>query len=178
GSVSLKSADPFEHPLIDPATLSSQFDRSALREALKASSRFLATTAWKDYVIESAGGLPDGSSDEEIDEYITQTAIVAFHGVGTAAMSPKNASYGAVDPDLLVKGAVGLRVIDASVLPHLPSAHTQAPVYIVAERAADLIKTAWKDRLDFVVFQQSDVFVDRGQDVLVEMGNSTSSYAL
>lgn len=63
-----------------------------------------------------------------------------MHALGTAAMSPKNANYGVVDPDLRVKGAAGLRIVDASVLPKAPSAHTQAPVYIIAERASELIK--------------------------------------
>ncbi|KAL0954178.1 hypothetical protein HGRIS_005309 [Hohenbuehelia grisea] len=56
-------------------------------------------------------------------------------------MFPKNAQYGVVDPDLRAKGIHGLRVIDASVIPIVPSAHTQPPVYFIAERGADLIKT-------------------------------------
>ncbi|KAJ7362644.1 hypothetical protein DFH08DRAFT_683711, partial [Mycena albidolilacea] len=50
---------------------------------------------------------------------------------------------GVVDPDLLIKGAQVLRIIDASVFPRIPSAHTQAATYAVAERAADLIKQMW-----------------------------------
>ncbi|KAJ7027479.1 hypothetical protein C8F04DRAFT_1122203 [Mycena alexandri] len=59
-------------------------------------------------------------------------------------MSAKNAKYGVVDSDLLVKGAAGLRIIDASVMPFVPSAHTQAAVYVIAERGADLVKEAWQ----------------------------------
>jgi choline dehydrogenase-like flavoprotein len=58
-------------------------------------------------------------------------------------MSARKAGYGVVNPDLLVKGARGLRVIDASVFPYVPSAHTQAATYVIAERGSDLIKAAW-----------------------------------
>ncbi|KAF9447314.1 hypothetical protein P691DRAFT_802593, partial [Macrolepiota fuliginosa MF-IS2] len=53
--------------------------------------------------------------------------------------------WGVVDPDLLVKHVSGLRIVDASILPYIPSAHTQVPVYVVAERAADMIKSKWND---------------------------------
>ncbi|KAF8168596.1 hypothetical protein K438DRAFT_1730485 [Mycena galopus ATCC 62051] len=59
-------------------------------------------------------------------------------------MSPKGASFGVVDPDLVVKGISGLRIADSSILLTVfnDAAHTQVPVYIVGERAADLIKIA------------------------------------
>ncbi|GLB35186.1 putative aryl-alcohol oxidase [Lyophyllum shimeji] len=56
----------------------------------------------------------------------------------------RDAAHGVVDPDFRVKGLDGIRIVDASVLPYVSSAHTQAPVYIFAERAADLIKTDWQ----------------------------------
>lgn len=65
-----------------------------------------------------------------------------MHALGTAAMSAEDAKDGVVNPDLRVKGAAGLRIVDASVLPKAPSGHTQAPVYIIAERAAELILQA------------------------------------
>ncbi|KXN93017.1 Oxygen-dependent choline dehydrogenase [Leucoagaricus sp. SymC.cos] len=55
-------------------------------------------------------------------------------------MSPEGASWGVVDPDFRVKGTTGLRVVDGSVLPFVPSAHTQTPIYAFAERAADVIR--------------------------------------
>ncbi|TFY80887.1 hypothetical protein EWM64_g3125 [Hericium alpestre] len=65
------------------------------------------------------------------------------HAVGTAGMSPYGASYGVVDPDLHVKGVTGLRIIDASIVPFVPSAHTMAPTYIIAERGAEFVKEEW-----------------------------------
>ncbi|KAF7375554.1 Choline dehydrogenase, mitochondrial [Mycena sanguinolenta] len=52
-------------------------------------------------------------------------------------------AFGVVDPDLVVKGISGLRIADASILPIVPSAHTQVPTYIVGERAADLVKATY-----------------------------------
>ena len=57
-------------------------------------------------------------------------------------MSAYGAPYGVVDPDLRVKGTAGLRVVDASVIPRVPTAHTQGPIYLFAEVAADFIKLA------------------------------------
>jgi choline dehydrogenase-like flavoprotein len=54
-------------------------------------------------------------------------------------MSARDASYGVVDPDLRVKNTVGLRVVDASILPRVPSTHPQGLIYAIAERAAALI---------------------------------------
>jgi choline dehydrogenase len=58
-------------------------------------------------------------------------------------MAPNGAPYGVVDPDLRVKGLIGLRIVDLSVVPYIPAGHTQAGTYIIAERGADLIKEAW-----------------------------------
>ncbi|KAJ7843447.1 hypothetical protein B0H14DRAFT_2778803 [Mycena olivaceomarginata] len=59
-------------------------------------------------------------------------------------MSARDASYGVVNSDLLVKGASGLSIIDASILPFVTSAHTQAAAYVVGERGADLVKERWR----------------------------------
>ncbi|KAG6890055.1 hypothetical protein C0995_012513 [Termitomyces sp. Mi166 len=132
--------------VVSPASryLTSEFDIFAMREAVKGASRFLAAPAWKDYVIGPAGGLANATTDELLDGYIRQNTGSPAHPVGTAAMSAKNASFGVVDPDLQVKGVSGLRIVDASVMPFITAGHTQAPVYIIAERAADLIKENWK----------------------------------
>ncbi|KAK0481456.1 aryl-alcohol oxidase-like protein [Armillaria novae-zelandiae] len=143
GTVKLNSSDPLDPPLIDPAYLSSQFDVFAMVEAVKSSKRFLSASVWEGYVLEAYGDLVNATTDEALEEYVRENTGTAAHPVGTASMSPRFAEYGVVDPDLLVKGVSGLRVVDASIFPFVPAGHTQVPTYIIAERAADLIKAKW-----------------------------------
>ncbi|KIK52485.1 hypothetical protein GYMLUDRAFT_233428 [Collybiopsis luxurians FD-317 M1] len=147
GSVSLNTSDPLAPPLIDFQLLSSEFDMFVLRSAIRSSMRFLGSSSWTDVIISPPANLstanPDEISDDELDQYIRANALGVFHPVSTAAMTARNASWGVVNPDLKVKGVNGLRVIDSSVLPIIPAAHTQAPTYIIAERGADLIKETW-----------------------------------
>jgi choline dehydrogenase-like flavoprotein len=76
--------------------------------------RLFKASAWKDYIIAPIVDL-ENSSDDELDEYIRNSVRSTSHLVGTAAMSAEDARYGVVDPDLRVKGASRLRIIDASV---------------------------------------------------------------
>lgn len=138
GLVKLASPDPFAAPIIDPKYLTTNFDKVALREAVRATKRFAAAKAWSDYVVGPWGGL-SATDDAGIDAYVRQQSTTVFHPVGTAAMSARGANYGVVDPDFKLKGAAGVRIVDASVWPFVPNAHTQGPVYLLAERAADLI---------------------------------------
>ncbi|KAF8066493.1 aryl-alcohol oxidase precursor [Lyophyllum atratum] len=140
GSVTLNSSDPFAAPLINPNFLSSEPDISIMREGIHAARRFAAAPAWADYIVSSTN---NATTDAELDEFIRGSASSFFHPVGTSSMSPRGAGHGVVDPDLRVKGVVGLRVVDASVLPVVPAAHTQAATYVFAERASDLIKSVW-----------------------------------
>ncbi|KAJ3807127.1 hypothetical protein F5876DRAFT_48673 [Lentinula aff. lateritia] len=140
GSIALNSSNPLEYPLINFNLFSTTFDRFVVREAFRNTKKFLAAHSWDGYILSSP---TNATTDEELDEYINQNAATENHPVGTAAMSSKSTAYGVVNPDLRVKGLSGLRIVDASIFPRLPAAHTQVPVYIVAERAADLIKDAW-----------------------------------
>ncbi|KAH9477942.1 Pyranose dehydrogenase 1 [Psilocybe cubensis] len=142
GSVTLNSADRFGQPNIDLGYYTSEFDINAMVQAIKLAQQFYNTTAFKGYINQQLNP-PVGSTDEQLKAYIRGATTSVWHGIGTASMSPKGANYGVVDPDLRVKSATGLRIVDASVIPLIPVAHTQAPVYVVAERASDLIKKAW-----------------------------------
>jgi choline dehydrogenase-like flavoprotein len=130
-------------------------------EAVKTAKRFLSGEAWKGYVLEPYGQLATANTDEEIAKYVRDTSSTVFHVTGTASMSPKGANWGVVDPDLKVKGVEGLRIVDGSVIvspflfnfgriswkvlqPFVPSAHTQGPIYMFGERAADIIKAEYK----------------------------------
>ncbi|KAJ6591127.1 hypothetical protein DFH09DRAFT_1138685 [Mycena vulgaris] len=144
GNVQLRSSDPFDPPLIDVASLNTDFDIFGLREAVKMTHRFLNASAWQEYILKPFSNLEFGATDDEIETYLRQNAAPNGHIVGTASMSAKGAHYGVVDPDLTVKGVKGLRIVDASVLPYLPTGFTMTTTYIVAERASDMIKAAWK----------------------------------
>ncbi|KAJ7745961.1 alcohol oxidase [Mycena olivaceomarginata] len=135
GSVTLQSNNPFDPPLIDLGLLKTDFDIFTAREAIKRAYRFVQAPVWRDYIIAPTTDLSNLSTDA-LDEFIRNGAAPAAHLVSTAAMSAKDASYGVVNPDLLVKGASGLSIIDASILPFVTSAHTQAAAYVVGEKGS------------------------------------------
>ena len=83
---------------------------------------------------------PGSSSDDDIDEHIRATAITLHHPAGTCKMGSDRDPDAVVDPQLRVRGVDHLRVIDASVMPDLISANINAPVMMIAEKAADMIR--------------------------------------
>ncbi|KAG6889602.1 hypothetical protein C0995_016128 [Termitomyces sp. Mi166 len=143
GTLKLASSDPFEAPLIDPALLKEESDRIIMREAIKHALAFTKAPIWDGYIVAPSGGLENATTDEKIDEYISAAASTFFHPTSTLSMSAKGAKNGVVDPDLRVKNVLGLRVVDASVFPFIPTGHTSSAVYAVAERAADIIKAEY-----------------------------------
>jgi 4-pyridoxate dehydrogenase len=76
-------------------------------------------------------------TDDQIDAFIRRTALTAHHPAGTCRMGSDEAAP--LDPELRVRGVEGLRVVDASAMPDLVSAHINACVLMMAEKAADLI---------------------------------------
>lgn len=144
GSISLNSKDPFDPPLIDMGILTHPYDLLALKEGISAIRKFLAASTFAEWNLSLAYPFKDDSTDEEIEQAIRNVAASNVHPVGTAAMSPKEADYGVVDPDLRVKKVAGLRIVDASVMPFITCSHTQAAVYAIAERASDMIAASWR----------------------------------
>ncbi|KAJ7164502.1 aryl-alcohol oxidase [Mycena filopes] len=142
GSVTINSSNPLDPPLIDPAFFTSEFDLYVAREAIKKAQHFVTAPVWRDYILAQTVDMSNFTT-EQLNQFIRGSAASINHPVGTAGMAARGAPYGVVDPDLRVKGTRGLAVIDASVLPIVPSAHTQAATYVVAERGADLVKARW-----------------------------------
>ncbi|KAF4833698.1 Dehydrogenase xptC [Colletotrichum tropicale] len=138
GTVSITSSDPFAPPAIDPRYFSHPYDGQVLVESLRFNRELLATEPIE--ALGAAETLPGTTteSDADILNFIKGVTSTEYHYVGTCAMLPK-ALGGVVDAELKVYGVDGLRVVDASIMPLLPSAHTQATVYAIAEKAADII---------------------------------------
>ena len=80
------------------------------------------------------------TSDEALLDYARKTGNTGYHVIGTCSMGPANNRMAVVDAELRVHGLTGLRVVDASVMPLMPSANTFAATLMVAEKAADMIK--------------------------------------
>ncbi|KAF8994720.1 aryl-alcohol oxidase [Cyathus striatus] len=144
GFVSLRTNNSFDNPLINPSYLTADTDLLLMKEAIYSAQRLFAGPAWK-YIIQLPQGEFANATDERgLENFIRNTSAPVFHAVGTCSMSPKGAHYGVVEPNLLLKSAKGLRIVDASVMPFIPCGHTQAPTYAIAERAAELIKQTWQ----------------------------------
>jgi choline dehydrogenase len=102
--------------VIDLGILTEEIDVAILREGLRSLRRLYSSPAFKDSVFGTALPASNVTTDEDLDAYIRSVASPWLHGIGTAAMSPKGANWGVVDPDFRVKGTKGLRIVDASVL--------------------------------------------------------------
>ncbi|TFK19462.1 aryl-alcohol oxidase [Coprinopsis marcescibilis] len=140
GTVKIRSNNPFDAPIIDPGYLSHPFDLEAFVEGGRIAKRFFGAPAWNGFIVAPVTPDPDTTPLADFHQFIRNNTITTVHPTGTAAMSARNARNGVVDPDLRVKGVRGLRVADASVFPYITTGHTQAAVYALAERAADLIR--------------------------------------
>lgn len=139
GSVTIQNSNPFDYPSIDIGLLAEKIDVSILREGFRSMRRLLSAPAFQGSVFGSVNPPANVTSDEDLEDFLRNAGSSADHPVGSASMSPKGANWGVVDPDFRVKGTTGLRVVDASIIPFLPSGHTQVPVYGFAEWASIVI---------------------------------------
>ncbi|HZZ60924.1 MAG TPA: GMC family oxidoreductase N-terminal domain-containing protein [Roseiarcus sp.] len=137
GTVRLASADPKGPPLIDPNYWAEPYDRECALRGLRLARDILRQPALKPFVL--AERLPGDNlkSDEELSEYAYRSCKTDHHPVGTCAMGIGPEAV--VTPDLRLRGIEGLRIVDASVMPFIPSCNTNAPTIMVAEKAADMI---------------------------------------
>ncbi|RUZ21092.1 MULTISPECIES: choline dehydrogenase [unclassified Mesorhizobium] len=139
GSVKLASSDPVAAPLIHQNFLSSQRDWQSLRAGFRVARNLASQPSMTPFVGAEFFPGPKCESDEEIDEHIRKTSITVHHPAGTCRMGVDAESV--VDPELRVRGIAGLRVVDASVMPDLVCGNINAAVIMIAEKAADLIRS-------------------------------------
>jgi 4-pyridoxate dehydrogenase len=140
GEVALASADPRAPVRIRQNFLSSDNDKRTIRDGLKLVRRMAQTPPLADFVARELKPGPGVASDAELDAYIRATAATAHHPLGTCKMGPASDTMAVVDLELRVRGVEGLRVVDASVMPDLVGGNINAPVIMIAEKAADMIR--------------------------------------
>ena len=146
GTVRLAHADPASAPLIDPNYWSDPHDKAMALKGLRLAREILRAPALRRYVQSEV--LPGSrlETDQELFEYACANAKTDHHPVGTCRMGQENDPDSVVTPDLRLIGLRGLRVVDASVMPFVPSCNTNAPTIMVAEKAADMIIQSRQER--------------------------------
>jgi choline dehydrogenase len=143
GSVHIASADPRAAPAIRYNYLATENDRRVMVDGLKLVRRIAATPPLLDYVVAEEYPGPGVRSDADLLAFCREAGDTVFHPTSTCRMGTDGRAV--VDPQLRVQGVERLRVVDASVMPAVPSGNINAAVIAVAEKAADLIAASGRD---------------------------------
>ena len=138
GTVRLASRDPLAAPSIQPNYLSAEIDRRYAVASLRYARRLAATRALAPYLSEEYRPGPAARSDDELLAFARQYGQTIFHPSGTCKMGSD--AMAVVDAQLRVRGIAGLRVVDCSIMPTLVSGNTHAPVVMIGEKAAAMIR--------------------------------------
>ena len=136
GSVTLATSNPLDAPLIDPNYLSEPNDLRVQIEHVKWNIDVLNAKPFDK--IRDGAVQPEFRDDREIETFIRQNASTIWHPTGTCRMGAER--HAVVDPKLKVHGIEGLSICDASVMPTMTSGNINAPVIMIAEKGADLIR--------------------------------------
>ena len=135
GEVTLSSSDPLSSPTIQPNFLSHKDDLDQLVKGGEIAFKLLKDTALSKFI--KRNGLPYNRNSESLIDHIKKTLETVYHPVGTCKMGKDSLSV--VNHKLQVYGISSLRVVDASIMPSIVSGNTNAPVYMIAEKASDMI---------------------------------------
>ncbi|MGG5809472.1 GMC family oxidoreductase [Falsiroseomonas sp. CW058] len=140
GWVRARSTDVFEDPEINPNYLSDPMDIRVHLGGMRLIRRMLATPELAPYLERETLPGPQAQTDDELLDFAKRNGSTTYHLIGTARMGPETDPTAVVDDRLRVHGLQALRVVDASVMPSMPSANTYATTLMIAERAADFIR--------------------------------------
>ena len=138
GYIKLRSVNPHAHPIIQPNVVATENDRRVMRESIRMTRDVFRQPAMAHFVEEELAPSSRLQSDDEIDAYIRESAATCYHPAGTARMGTDAMSV--LDNEMRVHGVEGLRVVDASAMPQIVSGNTNAPVTMMAEKAADMVR--------------------------------------
>jgi choline dehydrogenase len=137
GRIALASRDPFQAPLIEPNYLAEPADLEVLVAGVKLARRIAQAEAFAPYRGQEYCPGATAQCDEAIGEFLRNTVETIYHPVGTCRMGSDQRAV--VDARLRVRDVAGLRVVDASIMPTIVGGNTNAPVIMIAEKAADMI---------------------------------------
>jgi choline dehydrogenase len=140
GYVRARSTDAFENPEIQPNYLSSEMDQRSLIGGMKLARRLFHAPPLAPYFDRETSPSSEIRSDDELLDFARQKGTTVYHMTGTARMGARSDPSAVVDPQLRVHGLQGLRVADASIMPSMPSANTNATTLMIAEKASDMIR--------------------------------------
>lgn len=137
GSVHITTPDPSAQPVIDPNYLSAEADKIVAVRAIRLARDIAGQSAMGNYHPTEIKPGEAYQSDEDLAKVAGEIGTTIFHPVGTCRMGVDDQAV--VGPDLCVKGVSGLRVVDASIMPTIPSGNTNSPTIMIAEKAAEMI---------------------------------------
>jgi choline dehydrogenase len=137
GRIRIKSADPMQHPSIQPNYLSTELDRRVAVAGIKVARRIAAAPSLAPHITEEFVPGPTYQRDEELLEAARLYSQTIYHPTSTCRMGRDDRAV--VDARLRVHGIEGLRVVDASIMPEIVSGNTNAPTIMIAEKGADMI---------------------------------------
>lgn len=141
GWVRLASSNPLDKPLINPNYLGTEDDLQRLVNAVKLARQIFTTRAFSPWVAEELMPGRDITTDDQLQAFVRQKADSYHHHAGSCKMGVDEMAV--VGPELRVRGVEGLRIADASVMPAVTSGNCHAGIVMIAEKCADLIKTAY-----------------------------------
>lgn len=139
GSVTLRSANPADNAMINPNFLGHPDDLRTEIAALRYGREILASRPMSDTIAREILPGPDKQTDAELEEFCKRTVKTNYHPVGTCRMGVDSDPTSVVDPELRVRGLSNLRVFDASIMPNLISANTNAPTMAIADKAVSMM---------------------------------------
>jgi choline dehydrogenase len=137
GVLEIKSIDPYSDPRIVPNYLCEELDQKTLVSGVKMLREIYQQPAFKSLFDKEMLPGPSASNDDDILNFARNSGGTVFHPSGTCRMGSDEISV--VDPDLNVRGIGGLRIVDASIIPKMPSGNINASVMMIAEKAAEII---------------------------------------
>ena len=140
GSISLASAEPQAPVRIRQNFLATEKDMRTLRISIRMTRELFRTAQLKRFLGPETAPGADTRTDADIDAFIRATADTVYHPLGTCKMGTADDEMAVVDPELRVRGVERLRIVDASVMPDLVGGNINAPVIMIAEKAADMIR--------------------------------------